>query len=269
MGNISINMNASPPIDKRELSNFQTRVATSLDKRTLALGIKTQPSSVSNQPMQRPAGQTRPATPPSSRGSVPQQASSPAPAGGKRRRPRLARKVRKGQKVTLQFNGPMLYARLGWDVAGPEVDIDVSAFLLGNNGKVLGDDWFVFYGQEHSPDGAVTFSNVSGADLEMVSVNTQRLQNDVAKIVFVLTINEALENHLNFSMVSDAYVRIMDAQKNEVVSFLMDEYYENVTSMMIGELYRYNGAWKFSAIGNGTKDDLAGLCARYGVSIDD
>ena len=47
----------------------------------------------------------------------------------------------------------------------------------------------------------------------------------------------------------------------------MDEYYENVTSMMIGEVYLHNGNWKFNAVGNGVSKDLAGLCRLYGVQI--
>ena len=62
-------------------------------------------------------------------------------------------------------------------------------------------------------------------------------------------------------------MRIMDPAGTELVSFKMDEYYTNVTSMMIGELYLHNGAWKFNAIGNGVAKDLAGLCGLYGVQV--
>jgi tellurium resistance protein TerD len=55
--------------------------------------------------------------------------------------------------------------------------------------------------------------------------------------------------------------------RQEIISFKMDEYYQNVISMMIGELYLYNGIWKFHAIGNGVAKDLAGLCQLYGVSV--
>jgi tellurium resistance protein TerD len=68
-------------------------------------------------------------------------------------------------------------------------------------------------------------------------------------------------------MLEDAYIRIMDPAGTELVSFKMDEYYTNVTSMMIGELYLHNGAWKFNAIGNGMAKDLAGLCGLYGVQV--
>lgn len=158
-------------------------------------------------------------------------------------------------------------AYLGWDITNPECDVDVSAFLLNNTGKVIGDSWFVFYGQETSPDGSTAFGAGQEENHEIISVDFNRLNPTVSRIVFVLTINEALEKHLNFSMLRDAYIKITDTSDTELVSFKMDEYYSNVTSMMIGEVYRHNGIWKFNAIGNGVTRDLAGLCELYGVQV--
>ena len=106
-----------------------------------------------------------------------------------------------------------------------------------------------------------------GADREKIQIDLGKLDPRVRKIVFVLTINDALQNRLHFGMLKDAYVRIMDKSGKELVSFLMTEYYNNVISMMIGELYQHNGAWKFNAVGNGVAKDLAGLCALYGVQV--
>ena len=184
--------------------------------------------------------------------------------------PPLLKPVRKGQKVPLESSVPLtkISARLGWNIVNSNCDVDVSAFLLNSDGKVLGDTWFVFYGQEISPDGSTKFFANDKADRETISINLSKLNPNVSKIVLVLTINEALAKNLNFSMIKDAYVRILDDTSNtEVVSFKMDQYYSNVTSMMIGEVYRYNGSWKFHAIGNGVARDLAGLCELYGVQV--
>ena len=70
-------------------------------------------------------------------------------------------------------------------------------------------------------------------------------------------------------MMQDAYIRIFNDRNAECVSFQMREYYSNVISMMIGEIYQYNGSWKFHAVGNGVAKDLAGLCALYGVEVSD
>lgn len=150
----------------------------------------------------------------------------------------------------------------------PQCDIDVSAFILGDDNKVLGDDWFVFYGQEYSPDKTVHFSLSDGVDREYISIDLSSLNPNVRKIVFVLTINDAFKHNLNFSMVKDAYMRILNADnQQELVSFQMTDYYANVISMMIGEIYLHGGSWKCNAVGNGVAKDLAGLCTLYGVQV--
>ena len=167
-----------------------------------------------------------------------------------------------------------LKVALGWDILNQQCDLDSSAFMLGANGKVLGDDWFVFYGSTCSPDGSVIHSGDSDGsgegDDEVVSVSLQKINPQVEKIVFVVTINEALQLGLNFSMVANAYIRIINADTNqELARFDLTNYYSNVTSMMVGELYKRNGEWKFNPIGDGISADLLGLCERYGVNVAD
>lgn len=182
--------------------------------------------------------------------------------------PALQNKVQKGQKTPLSTAAlTSVDACFGWNVTDARCDVDVSAFLLGADGKVIGDSWFVFYGQALSPDQSTKFLTGSGSDREMIQINFGKLNPQVKKIVFVLTINDALTNRLHFGMLKDAYVRIMDSSGKELVSFMMTEYYSNVISMMIGELYQHNGIWKFNAVGNGVAKDLAGLCELYGVNV--
>ena len=184
--------------------------------------------------------------------------------------PSLTKRVSKGQKVPLNLSSKKIKVNFGWNVKNSACDVDVSAFLLSGNGKVVGDDYFVFYGQESSPEKSVLFKNVETANvLEVFDIDTAILNPAVAKIVFVMTINDALENSLNFSMLKDAYIQIADPLNNtELASFLVEEYYNNINSMMMGEIYLHNGAWKFNAIGNGVNKDLAGLCEFYGVAVE-
>ncbi len=182
--------------------------------------------------------------------------------------PTLQHPISKGQKANLfqTSDAVKITANFGWNTSNSQCDVDVSAFLLGEDGKVIGDSWFVFYGQETSPDNSVVFNAAAHSDREIITIDFSRLNPSVSKIVFVLTINEAFEKQLNFGMMKDAYVRILNASNStELVSFQMTEYYDNVISMMIGEIYKYNNNWKFNAIGNGVTRDLAGLCDLYGV----
>lgn len=177
----------------------------------------------------------------------------------------------RGQKTMLGLSagcGDKLSVCFGWNVKDRRCDLDASAFLLTEGGRVPGDDWFVFYSQTESPDRSVAFSANGREDREIIKIDFSRLNPGIKKIVFVLTINEAFENQLNFSMIQDAYVRVLNTGTGqEIVSFMVSEYYSNVTSMTICEIYLHNGQWKFNPVGNGVQKDLAGQCLIYGVDI--
>lgn len=182
--------------------------------------------------------------------------------------------MKKGQKASLTQNNPGLEeinVCLGWKARNPMCDMDASAFLLGADNRVIGEEWFVFYGQTSSPDGSVVHhgdnrNGTGSGDAEILSIQLKRVNPAVKKIVFIITINEALQRGLNFGMASDTYIRVADKSTgSELVRYVLDEYYSNVTSMIVGELYQRNGEWKFNAVGNGVARDLAGLCELYGV----
>ncbi|MCR4645479.1 MAG: TerD family protein [Oscillospiraceae bacterium] len=229
-----------------------------------------QPVPPQYQQPQRPA-QPQPVPPQYQQPQRPAPQPAPAPAAPATPRmtiPELPNLLRRGQKAPLS-GASRLKMCFGWNVSNSQCDLDASAFLVTGNGKVQSDDWFVFYSQETSPDGSVHFMiDSTHKDREVIEVDLNRVSPQVEKIVFVLTINEAFEHHLNFSMIQDPYVRILNAANNQVIlSYRMEELYANVISMTIGELYRHNGQWKFNPVGNGVNQDLAGQCAVYGVEI--
>lgn len=186
--------------------------------------------------------------------------------------------LKKGQKTSLSQMCPgldLIQVGLGWDLGpgGVGYDLDVEAFMLGANGRVIGDDWFVFYNQPNSPDNSIQLlcDSTTGAgdgDDEIIQVKLSQVNTQVAKIIFIVSINEAKERGYNFSNVANAYVRITDVKTGrELVRFSLTDYYSTVCSMMVGEVYKHNNEWKFNPIGDGTSDDLIGLCTRYGVNI--
>ena len=192
--------------------------------------------------------------------------SSIANTSKKRRRFGQGNIISKGQKMPVPCAKPIICA--GWDVKNPQCDVDISAFLIDTNNKIIGDEWFVFYGQTDSPDNSVHLDcNGTQNDDKIIHIDTTKIDGRVKKIVFVLTIDEAETKRLNFSMLCNAYIRILD-NDTELFRFLLNDYYESVTSMMLGELYLHNNQWKFNAIGNGVKRDLAGLCEMYGVQTE-
>ena len=229
----------------------------------------------SPQPMQQPQ-MTQPQM------TQPQMQSQPMGVGGFTNNPRPKGNgvvLSKGQKVSLsKMNSAldMIEVGLGWDVATNTAipyDLDAEAFMLGADGKVLSDDWFIFYNQPMSPDGSCKHmgDNKDGSgvgDDEVIQLQLSRVNPQVAKIAFVVSINEALQRGHNFGGVKNAYVRVVDKSTNkELIKFNLTDFFADVTSMTVGELYLKNGEWRFNAVGQGLKTDLAGLCNFYGVNI--
>ena len=212
----------------------------------------------------KPSSAPSPAPSPTASGS-PSAANTPPPVNNKPM-PRLEKPVRMGMKTPIPAQCSRIKAGVGWKIKDSRCDVDASAFLVGASDKVRSDDWFVFYGQPQSPDNSVSY-NDDPVDQKAFDIDLNRLDQSVDKIVFVVTIDQALVNNLNFSMLDQVYIRLLDGS-SEILSFQLTEYFSSVTSMMMGELYRYKGQWKFNAIGNGVARDLAGLCSIYGVNIE-
>lgn len=166
---------------------------------------------------------------------------------------------------------------LGWDVGENRTyDLDSSCFMLGENGKVIGDEWFVFYNQPESPDKAVLHNGDSKTDTESgggerITVDLNRLSPRVRKLAFVLTINEAIEHGYSFKEVANAHARVIDrAGRKELALFNLSDYYDGVTAMTVCEIYLHNGEWKINPVGNGLKrTGLLELCSFYGVNVAD
>lgn len=192
----------------------------------------------------------------------------------------MAVSLSKGQKVDLTKGNPGLskiIVGLGWDTnkydGGADFDLDAAAFLLAANGKVASDSDFVFYGNlKHSYGGVEHMGdNLTGegdGDDEQIKVNLAAVPASVDKIGFTVTIYEAESRKQNFGQVSNAYIRIVDETSNaELIRYDLGEDFSVETAVVVGELYRNNGEWKFNAIGSGFQGGLKALCQNYGVNV--
>ena len=188
--------------------------------------------------------------------------------------------LKKGQKVDLTKGNPGLkkvIVGLGWDVnrydGGSDFDLDASAFMLGANGHVTADSDFIFYSNAAHASGSVVYGgdNRTGAgegDDEQITVDLGLVPANIEKIDFTVTIYEADVRRQNFGQVSNAYVRIVDeATGSELIRYDLEEDYSIETALVVGELYRHGGEWKFNAIGSGFQGGLEALCRNYGVNV--
>jgi tellurium resistance protein TerD len=184
----------------------------------------------------------------------------------------------KGGNVSLTKEVPGLAriaVALGWEertTSGAPFDLDASALILNANGKVLGDDYFVFYGNLQSPDSSVQHTGDdlvgSGDDSEIINVNLNALRAEVDRIVFAVSIYDAEDRKQNFGQVANAYIRVLNlATQVEMARYDLVEDASNEIAMVFGELYRNNDEWKFRAVGQGYNTGLRGIALEFGVNI--
>jgi tellurium resistance protein TerD len=190
----------------------------------------------------------------------------------------MAISLQKGGNVNLSKEAPNLskvVIGLGWDpraTDGAAFDLDGSAFLQKNDGKVRGDADFVFYNNLKSTDGSVVHlgDNTTGqgeGDDEKLTVDLTRVPAEIDKISFCVTIHDADARKQNFGMVSKAFIRCLDANGDkELARYDLSEDSSVETAMIFGELYRAGADWKFKAIGQGFKGGLGPLARSYGVN---
>ena len=192
----------------------------------------------------------------------------------------MAINLSKGQKVDLTKDNPGLskiLVGLGWDVnafdSGAAFDLDAATFMVGSSGKCPTEKEFVFYGNLEHPSGALKHmgDNLTGevdGDDEQIVVELAQVPASVERIAFTVTIYDAESRRQNFGQVSNAYIHIQDMTSGaDLIRYDLGEDFSIETAIVVGELYRHNGEWKFNAIGSGFQGGLAALCGHYGIDV--
>lgn len=196
----------------------------------------------------------------------------------------MAISLAKGQKISLEkvaadagIQGGLskILVGLGWDIkkfdGGADFDLDASVFMCDGSGKVTKDTNFIFYNNKTAPGVEHMGDNRTGAgdgDDEVIKVDLSALESDVEKIAVTVTIDQADARKQNFGMVENSYVRVVDeATGTELLRYDLGEDYSIETAVVIAELYKNNGEWKFNAVGSGFSGGLAALCGNYGLQI--
>ncbi|MDE6781806.1 MAG: TerD family protein [Ruminococcus sp.] len=188
--------------------------------------------------------------------------------------------LQKGQKIDLTKGGGGLkkvMVGLGWDEAKPNggflkmlfgvqpasIDCDASAIVCGSNGKLYSNDAkqsVVYFGKLKHPTGAIVHQgdNLTGAgegDDEQIMVDISRLPSDVGKVVFVVNIYNARTKGQHFGMIENAFIRLVNMENNqEICRYNLSDNYNNMTGLVVGEIYRKGSEWKFNAIGQPVKE---------------
>ena len=182
----------------------------------------------------------------------------------------------KGERVNLSKESPGLTQAgigLGWDInttdTGSAFDLDASVFMLGNNGKIPTEQYFVFYNNLTSPDGSVQHSGDSrtgegSGDDELIQIDLAKIDQVIQEVLFVVTIHEADARRQNFGQVRNSFIRIYDTTTElEIAKYELEEDFSRETALEFGRLYRKDKDWRFQAVGQGYNSGLQGFVDKY------
>ena len=194
----------------------------------------------------------------------------------------MAINLKKGQRVALEYSMKLAMVGLGWDTnrydGGYDFDLDASVFLLGSNGKLLRDEDFVFYNNLNGRDGAVvhTGDNLTGdgdGDDEVIMIDFTKIPEEITKIAVVVTIYDADVRRQNFGQVDNAYIRLakladeFDTVGTPILRFDLTEEFSVETALVVAEIYKRNGEWKFNAVAAGYEGGLEAICRSFGANV--
>ncbi len=181
--------------------------------------------------------------------------------------------LRKKQPIVLTKPGlQKIHIGLSWDqtiVNGKPADCDVSVFMLDQTNKIPTEQFFVFYNNLLSEDGAVQHmgDNRDGAgdgDDEVIQVDLGKVVSQVEQILFTVTIHEAEERGHNFGNVRNAAIRVVNmASDEEICTYTLTEQFGDADSLMIARLFRVGSEWKFEAMGDAFGGGLGALVGLY------
>lgn len=197
--------------------------------------------------------------------------------------------LQKGQKINLskESHGGLnkVMVGLGWDEVPQkrgffapkpqDIDCDAFAILLGYDGKLLNHatdlkQCTVFFNNLTWPGGSIQHmgDNLTGAgdgDDEQIFVDLQRVPREVGTIVFAVNIYKALERNQHFGMIRNAFIRVVDHERNiELCKFNLNENYNNMTALVAGALMRTDSGWEFITDGNAARvESLVNVVAAF------
>jgi tellurite resistance protein TerA len=180
----------------------------------------------------------------------------------------------KGSRFNLSKEAPNLKKvaiGLGWQInqGGQTYDIDASVFMLGVDGKIPDEKYFIFYNNLQSLDGSLRHSgdNRTGegnGDDETIYVDLAKVNPAIQEIVFVVTIPQGQEKNQNFSQIKNAFIKIYNHEnRNSLARYNLREAFSQETALEFGRLYKKENEWKFQAVGEGYNSGLQSFVDKY------
>jgi tellurium resistance protein TerD len=178
--------------------------------------------------------------------------------------------LEKNQKVNLTKASDFLQkvkVRMSWVTPKnvfPKYDLDISAFLLGSDGKLLSDEGFVYFNQDATPDRSVwKTEDEQDSGSEELYIDLTKLSPAVSEISLVSTIHKAETRKQSFDKVTNAKLEIFDQSDILIANFDLDTLAPGSWAIQIGSFYQTEEGFTFQGIGTGFQLELGAFFEGY------
>jgi tellurium resistance protein TerD len=184
--------------------------------------------------------------------------------------------MKRGSNVALTREIPGLsqvVLGVSWNSGAERVledNLVVATLLCDASSKALSEQHFVFFNQLSSPELSVTqLESALGGDKEQVEVDLASVPAEVARIVVTMYLNDGTAPRRTLGQLREVGVRVLNLAGNAelVRSENLAPGLTSETALVLGELYRHNGDWKFKVIGDGYASGIAGIASDYGLPL--
>lgn len=148
------------------------------------------------------------------------------------------------------------------------IEMDISCFALDAAGKLVNDDYMVFYNQPASPCGQIKLTHYEsqptankGIQAEF-EVNLSKLATNIDSLFFVLSADTPL------NQVQSLEIGIWQQSQKAQAQYQAADFAQQQASMLM-QLYRKGGVWRVSNVAQGFNGGLAAIVQHFGGDVEE
>ena len=148
------------------------------------------------------------------------------------------------------------------------IEMDISCFALDAAGKLINDDYMVFYNQPTSPCGQINLTHYEsqptaskGIQAEF-EVNLSKLATNIDSLFFVLSADTPL------NQIQSLEIGIWQQSQKAQAEYQAADFAQQQASMLM-QLYRKSGVWRVSNVAQGFNGGLATIVQHFGGDVEE
>ena len=148
------------------------------------------------------------------------------------------------------------------------IEIDISCFALDAAGKLINDDYMVFYNQPTSPCGQIKLTHYESQPTANKGIQAEfeaslsKLATNIDSLFFVLSADTPL------NQIQSLEIGIWQQTQKAQAAYQAADFAQQQASMLM-QLYRKSGVWRVSNVAQGFNGGLAAILQHFGGDVEE